>query len=375
MTSFVLKAARALLMLLAVAGILATALAALPGDAWWIRMLSYPRLQILLVMLLLMVLLALLPGRGWKSWSASAALALACIWQAVLLAPWFVPLVAAWPAPEAPSGSCPVGERLRVLSANVQMTNDRDHRLLRIVQEADPDIAWFQETNATWRQELAPLAARMPHSLVEARENYYGIYLASKLPLEEASIQNLTNSRNPSAFATVTLPSGRRVRIYAIHPRPPQFGQSTAERDGQLMAMALAARGDRMAHVVVGDLNAVPWETVLDRMRRIGDFRDPRIGRGPFITWNAKEWLLKWPLDHIMPGPGMVIGDLRVLPAFGSDHWPILADLCVLAGPIERGTVPEALLAEAREVVRRGQGKAVEPGSARPEGAESGPED
>ncbi|RZL41595.1 MAG: endonuclease [Variovorax sp.] len=339
---------------------MATVLPAWPTDRWWVRYLDFPRLEVLAAMAVALALLILLPRRGRWSWCGAAVLAAAIAWDAVLLAPYVAPLALPWPAPEVVSGQCAVGERLRILTVNVQMTNQHDHRLLEFVRQADPDIAWFQETDAWWEGELAPLSASMPHGVAQAQENYFGVHLFSRLPLKDTKIRQLTGSRNPSVFTTVTLPSGDLVKLYAIHPRPPQVGQSTAERDAQLMATALAASEDALPHVVMGDLNAVPWEEALQRLRHLGGFGDPRIGRGVFMTWHADHPLLRWPLDHVLPGPGWSVAAMRVLPAFGSDHLPLLVDLCRLRGPIARRSMHHDDVAQARRTVARGQGKAVD---------------
>ena len=72
--------------------------------------------------------------------------------------------------------------------------------------------------------------------------------------------------------------------------------RTNTTRDAQLMATALAASEDTLPHVVMGDLNAVPWEEALQRLRHLGGFGDPRIGRGLFMTWHADHPLLRWPL-------------------------------------------------------------------------------
>src|SRR6185369_8816496 len=146
--------------------------------------------------------------------------------------------------------------------------------------------------------------------------------------LVDPQIKEPTSSRDPVVFTGVELPSGQVIRLYAVHPRPPQFGQGTAERAAQLMAAALAARRDSSGHVIVGDMNAVPWEEDIGRTERVGRFLDPRVGRGLYITWNAMNWVLRWPLDQILPGQDFTLVALKVLPAFGSDHRPYLAELC-----------------------------------------------
>jgi endonuclease/exonuclease/phosphatase (EEP) superfamily protein YafD len=46
---------------------------------------------------------------------------------------------------------------LRLLTANVLMTNRDARRLLRIVREADPDVILMVETDDWWRAQLADL--------------------------------------------------------------------------------------------------------------------------------------------------------------------------------------------------------------------------
>ncbi|RZA30863.1 MAG: hypothetical protein EOP02_00065 [Proteobacteria bacterium] len=372
MLTVILARARSFLLLTAAVGFAVTALPHWPTNRWWVRYLDYPRLEVLVAMAVVLPLLLLLPRRGRWSWYGVAMLVVAIAWNAVLLAPYVAPLATSWPSPEVASGICPAGERLRILTINVQMTNQHDHRLLELVRQADPDIAWFQETDAWWEGELAPLSASMPHGVAQAQENYFGVHLFSRLTLKDSTLRQLTSSRNPSVFTTAMLPSGDLVKLYAIHPRPPQMGQSTAERDAQLMATALAASEDVLPHVLMGDLNAVPWEDALHRFQNLGGFGDPRVGRGLFMTWHAEHPLLRWPLDHVLPGPGWSLAAMHVMPAFGSDHLPLLVELCLQRGSMARRTPHPDEVAEARQTVARGQGKAVDRDAASLPGAGNG---
>ncbi len=212
-----------------------------------------------------------------------------------------------------------------------------------------------------WGQELAPLGAEMAYGVAKARPHYFGVHLFSKLPLTDPQVQYLAGSRNPSVFTGIHPPSGRAIKLYAIHPRPPLVGQSAAERNAQLMATALAAHDEQEPHVVVGDMNAVPWEGVIHQAQWVGRLLDPRIGRGLRITWNADSLVLKWPLDQILPGPGFTLLSLQVLPAFGSDHRPLLAELCLdhAAAPRQPPPAPQPGHIEAAQAtVCKGQAAA-----------------
>ena len=266
------------------------------------------------------------------------------------------------------AGSCSEGNRLRLLEVNVQMTNRHDHTLLNIIRQVNPDVAWVQETNDWWTNELSAFKDQMPYHVSKAQPNYFGADLYSRFPLIDPQINYLTESKDPAIFTGVRLPSGQTIKLYAIHPRPPVAGRhGTAERDGQILATALAAHDERLPHVVAGDLNSVPWEDVIQHAQRVGRFLNPRIGRGLYITWDAENPIAKWPLDHILPDPGFTLLSLKVLPAFGSDHHPYFADLCVDPSAASRQSVPalqDGDIASARKAVMRGQGKADQSGSA-----------
>lgn len=351
---------RWLLLLLGLAGLVLTCLPSVSTDTWWIRSIDFTRLQLLIAIAIVWLGLALV-ARTWLSWTMLVLLAVAAAYNASILFPYSsVPGVM-----ERAAAACPANNRLRLLEVNVQMTNQHDHKLLRMVQQLKPDIAWFQETDDWWAEELSALSQEMPYHVQHPQPNYFGVDLYSRFELVNPEIKFLTGSANPSIFTGVKLPSGQLIRFYAIHPRPPQVGQSTAERDGQLMAAALAARNDQVAHVVAGDMNSTPWEDVIRRALRVGRFLDPRVGRGLYVSWNANSWWMKWPLDQILPGPEFTLSSLQVLPDFGSDHYPYFAELCLDPQEAAQQAAPSLNpedIALAQQAVARGQGKADKTG-------------
>ncbi|MFD2432733.1 hypothetical protein ACFSO9_03760 [Mesonia maritima] len=52
---------------------------------------------------------------------------------------------------------------------------------------------------------------------------------------------------------------------------------------------------------------------------------DPRIGRGFFSTYNANNFLLRWPLDHMFSSEHFGLNEIERLKDIGSDHFPIYA--------------------------------------------------
>lgn len=347
----------AVLLLLALGLIVVTILPSADTDTWWVRYLDFPRLEFGILILVIGVLL-LVVGPGRLGSLALLGLAACLAYDCYILFPYTTltdqQLIGA--------NTCSDGNRLRLMEVNVEMTNHQSNQLLSLIRQAKPDVVWLQEVDDWWAEQLAPLTADLPNVVRQPRPDYFGVELMSRLRLIDPQIKQLTKSGNPSVFTGVELPSGQLVRLYAIHPRPPQIDQSTAERSGQLMATALAARGDNAPHIVTGDMNAVPWEDIIHRLERVGRFLDPRIGRGMYITWNAKNPILRWPLDQIMPGQDFTLISLQVLPAFGSDHMPYLAEFCYDAAAA-RDQSPAHLrpndLGVAKQAVAQGQNAGV----------------
>src|SRR5690606_32305981 len=116
------------------------------------------------------------------------------------------------------------------------------------------------------------------------QDNTYGMHLYSKRPLHDVEVKFLVDQEVPSIHGWVELPSGRRVRIHAVHPTPPAPTEnpSSEERDAELLLVARAVEKEPAPTLVFGDLNDVAWSATNALFQRISGLLDPRIGRGMF---------------------------------------------------------------------------------------------
>ncbi len=295
---------------------------------WWIRGLDFPRFQLAVLGLLLLAAAALL--LDWSrphTWAVSLVL-LGCL---VFHAWWIFPYTPLHRKEVKSAPPTPRARRLRLMSANVLMTNRRAADLLALVRTHRPDVLITLETNAWWEKQLAPLEADYPHTLKCPLENLYGMHLYSRLPLEDARVQFLVEDDVPSMHTVVVLPGDQRVRLHCLHPAPPSPTENptSRERDAELIMVGKAVTGASLPVIVTGDLNDVAWSDTTRLFRKLSGLLDPRIGRGRYNTYHASHALLRWPVDHFFHSSHFTCVELQRLPAFGSDHFPVLVDLAL----------------------------------------------
>lgn len=316
----------------------ATLLPVMVSNEWWIRIFDFPRAQIAAALAATIAAAAWL--FGWRSRSAILLLAmlLLCLgYQAVRILP-YTPL---YPVEAVEAKSCPPGNRLRVMVANVLQENRNSAGLIALVREVDPDLVLLVETDAWWAARVAPLATAWPHRLADPRSNKYGMMLFSRLPLVRPELRYLIEDDIPSIRTGVRLRSGEELTFFGLHPRPPIPGVDTAQRDAELVLVGREVKRERRPALVGGDMNDVAWSDTSRLFQAIGGLLDPRIGRGLFPTFPADLPLLRWPLDHVFFNDRLALLGFDRLPGFGSDHLPIRVDLCLAPALASRQREPQ----------------------------------
>lgn len=328
--------------------VLLTILPIIEGDDWWLRLWEYPRLQIAAGLLLALGLLfAVGPRRGRSFWAAAGGGAAALAWQLSQIAP-YLPV---WPWEVLKVAECSDGNAVRLLNANVLLHNKRYGDLLSVVERTDPDVVLLLEPGLEWERAVRSLYSRYPYRIGQPIPNTYGIMLLSRLPLEGAEILQRVQVQLPSVRTRLRLRSGALVDFYGVHPDPPLPGDNSGERDAELVLVGREVRLNGNAAIVLGDLNDVAWSRTSRLFRDLAGMRDPRVGRGPYPTFPVGLPWMRWPLDHVFVTDHWRLLGMTRLPDIGSDHFPMLFDLCLAREP-DRRLVPRAAPAEVREDAR-----------------------
>ena len=306
--------------------LVATLLPISRAKVWWIRGLDFPRSQLAsLAVVTLVAQLAVIERNNLGGWIGAIVSAAVALYQAVWI--WsFTPLHS---REVATAKSKTPGPRIRILAANVLMTNRHADMLIAMVRETRPDVVLTLETNLWWEERLAVLEQEFPHTMAAPSDNLYGMNLYSRLPLEDPKVQFLVEPDKPSMHACLVLPDRQRVRLVCLHPAPPSptENEESTERDAELILVARSLAKEKRPAIVAGDLNDVAWSRTTRLFRKISGMLDPRVGRGLFNTFHVKYPFLRWPVDHFFHSRQFTLSDLRRLRAFGSDHFPVFVEL------------------------------------------------
>ena len=336
--------------------VVASVLPFFPFSHGIVRVGDFPRQQFLALAAAL--LLASVFVGGDETGLRVIQMALAAV--VAIQAPHILRFTPIWRRQTADAEASDEGERIRLVSSNVKMSNTHYRELADEIAAVDPDILVLMEVDDNWRAGVADLLARYDHVADAARDNSYGMIVGSKFPFESHEIDELLTEGVPSVIATIRTPKGNRFRAYFIHPEPPVPHRGTEGRDGETALVALKVKDEKLPVMVTGDLNDVAWSVTTERFRKISGLLDPRIGRRIFSTFDARFPLLRWPLDHLFHSAEFRLIDMKRLNPCGSDHFPVCFELLFCRSE-KAESEPEAAdgddIAEAREVVEEARAR------------------
>ncbi len=255
---------------------------------------------------------------------AKACLTVAILGNAWAMLPYWLPTSA--PASAAADGP----DAVSFVSVNVLTSNRDVDRAIDYLRGRRADLVAVLEVDDRWAAALGALADSHPHRLVRPRDDNFGIALLSRLPLEDARTVDFGDTGLPTIVARVRREAGDFL-VIATHPVPPKGSVYARDRDAQLRAIADFVAAAPLPCVVLGDFNATPWSTAFIDFTARSGLRDTALGRGIQPTWNARVWLPRIPIDHILAPPAATVLRRAVGPDIGSDHFPVEAELVLPA--------------------------------------------
>lgn len=294
---------------------------------WYSKVLDFPRPQYFILGILFIILFLFLN----KKWNPGAYFFIAGLFgviiiQGSLIYPY---LLGEKAVPDHTQRNSKGPNSFDIIIANVLISNRESGEFIEIVNQQDPDLLLVMEVDKWWNRELQVLKENYPYRIEYPLDNAYGMSLYSKLRLENEEIKFLKHRDVPSFQTKVILPSSKSFILHAVHPVAPvpskKYPDNVGEEEVALLKIGELVAGDPLPSMVAGDFNDVSWSHTSRMFGKEGKLKNVRIGRGLFNTFDATSPILRWPLDHYFVTREFAIVELKRLPKFGSDHFPLYA--------------------------------------------------
>ena len=300
-----------LLLLATFIGIFATLAGFFGRKAWILDLFSHFRLQYFLALGICSLLF--LPGAHYLAALVSGSTALVNL---ALILPDSLP------SPRVQSSPA----HYRVMFCNVLQENRQHDKVVKFIEQEDPDMIVLVEVDQEWIEGLKRLSSGYPYCYTAAvQDDHFGLAFFSRIPFDQAEICHFGKADVPTIVVRLFL-EGHNLTVIGTHPYPPKRRGWSQRRDKQLMAIVEFAAKQIGEVMVMGDLNLSPWSPFFKQLLHAGNLRDSRRGYGLQVTWPADLPIFLTPIDHILVTPGIVVDRREVGPYIGSDHYPIWMD-------------------------------------------------
>jgi endonuclease/exonuclease/phosphatase (EEP) superfamily protein YafD len=254
-------------------------------------------------------------GRRWR-WALASAVVLA--WLAGGIVPWYFP---------AQGPAAAQGPAVKIFTVNVNEDNSNYDALLALIRREQPDLVFIQELSPGWSAALETLRNTYPFYVMTARNDFFGLGVFSRYPLENVDSGDPLNGDVPLIRADLVL-GDRRVRVLNVHLAPPEGGWYTELRYKQYPWLTEYAASYSGLLLVAGDFNCTMWSPLYrDLVRRAG-LLNARQGHGVLPSWFPLAGPLHLiPIDQILAGGGVRFTNAHLGTRIGSDHRPLIAEL------------------------------------------------
>ncbi len=344
-----------------------TGLSLTRGRHWFVRGWDFPRVLLGSGLALSALVHVALSAGAWYNLLFAAALLAAAVWQVYKIVP-YTPLA---PVTVEAAARAPAEATIRFVASNVLMENDEHERWLEVIRKADPDVILVLEMDERWLAEIRVLEEDYPHTVLQPQDNYYGMGLFSRLPLSGTKVRFVVEDDVPSIHTRIRLDGGAEISFHGIHPRPPEpiLGVHSTQRDAELVVTGREIRDQRQEErcptIIAGDFNDVAWSRTTLLFLKLSELLDPRKGRGLFNSFDANRRWFRFPLDHVFHSSEFSLVEIKLLEHVGSDHFPVLIELCYEPGlekrqPTERADADDEEEADERISGARKEGFRVD---------------
>lgn len=226
-----------------------------------------------------------------------------------------------------------MGDRLRILSANLLNGGADPDALADLLRSLDVDVAGFQELTPEQAEAISDV---LPYGALNPRRDYHGMGLALRQPADHETVRlprrdAMIVRLSPDVWSGLS----RALAVVNVHITAPQIWppwHTWRYRRGQLHGLLGHLAGSPEGRLaMVGDFNATPswplYRRLVGRLVDAARLDAKRRGVRPARTWGP------WPgsprllrIDHVFVRETEVEA-FRVVNVPGSDHSAVVVDV------------------------------------------------
>ncbi|MFZ5949944.1 MAG: endonuclease/exonuclease/phosphatase family protein, partial [Candidatus Rifleibacteriota bacterium] len=222
----------------------------------------------------------------------------------------------------------PGEQKIKLLHVNVNTRAGNPAKILRLIEEQQPDLIILQEISSRWLTDIAELQKNYPFSISRPREDNFGIALFSRVPLPASQVIDIGQTGIPSIETKLSLDSSE-IHVLAVHPTPPIGHEMTSRRNFMLAELGEIAAKRNSPLIIIGDLNTSPWGYHFKNMIEKGGLLDSAFGCGIQPTWPSNNFLLQIPIDHFLHSSEIRVLSRLICKDTGSDHFGLIVEFCL----------------------------------------------
>lgn len=209
---------------------------------------------------------------------------------------------------------------IRILQHNAFWYQVKNDGVARLIKNTPADIVALEEVDGDNLGAIEKVSGRYPY---RAGGSGLGLLLLSRWPIESSKVVE-PYPGYPSLVSYVRLPDGRRLSVVVVHP-PHATEPYTFKVQKDVFDSLVALKAELKPPVVLlGDVNATPFNKTLIRFKKEMGLVNPRDGIGYLSTWPSYlPWFARIPIDHILVSPDLKPLSLELKENTGSDHLPL----------------------------------------------------
>ena len=208
-----------------------------------------------------------------------------------------------------------------------------DHiaRIAAVINQVKPDIVGLQEVHRkTWQSRFHDQAAELMRRtgmhgyFGKSYENFggeFGNLLLTRGEIVSAFVHPLPSYGEPrTIMESVVQIDGATLNVYVTHLTA--WGKFNAKsRNEQLECVAKHIRTSRYPYLVIGDFNAPPTASEVERFRQLNAAQICGVEIG------VSHPMMNERIDYVWADYGWDVRAARVLPVGPSDHYPVVTEL------------------------------------------------